>query len=71
MAERGIAVDHGTLYRCVQRYAPKLEKRVRWYQGYRSSFWRVHETYVSAVDSDYQALRCLPGSLPGFGFNNT
>jgi transposase, IS6 family len=29
MAERGVAVDHVTLYRWVQRYAPELEKRVR------------------------------------------
>src|SRR5512133_1444268 len=47
MAERGVGVDHVTLYRWVQRYAPELEKRVRWYQGYRSSSWRVDETYVS------------------------
>ena len=46
MAERGVAVDHVTLYRWVQRYAPELEKLVRWYQGYRSSSWRVDETYV-------------------------
>ena len=46
MAERGVAVDHVTLYRWIQRYAPELEKRVRWYQGYRSSSWRVDETYV-------------------------
>jgi transposase, IS6 family len=44
MAERGVAVDHVTLYRWVQHYAPELEKRVRWYQGYRSSSWRVDET---------------------------
>jgi transposase-like protein len=43
MAERGVAVDHVTLYRWVQHYAPELEKRVRWYQGYRSSSWRVDE----------------------------
>jgi transposase, IS6 family len=28
------------------RYAPELEKRVRWYQGYRTASWRVDETYV-------------------------
>ena len=28
MAERGVAVDHVTLCRWVQRYAPELEKRV-------------------------------------------
>src|SRR5512144_1940488 len=45
MDERGVAVDHVTLYRWVQRYASELKKRVRWYQGYRSP-WRVDETYV-------------------------
>src|SRR5512132_359449 len=25
---------------------PEIEKRVRWYQGYRSPSWRVDETYV-------------------------
>ena len=27
MGERGVAVDHTTLYRWTQRYAPELEKR--------------------------------------------
>jgi transposase, IS6 family len=31
MAERGVGVDYSTLYRWVQRYAPEIEKRVRWY----------------------------------------
>ncbi len=35
-----------SLFRWAQRYAPELEKRVRWYQGYRSGSWRVDETYV-------------------------
>ena len=26
MGERGVAVDHATLYRWVQRYAPELER---------------------------------------------
>jgi IS6 family transposase len=34
------------LFRWVQRYAPQLEKRVRAYQGYGSTFWRVDETYI-------------------------
>jgi hypothetical protein len=32
MGERGVGVDHTTLYRWVQCYAPELEKRVRWYR---------------------------------------
>jgi len=46
MQERGVEVDASTIFRWVQRYAPELEKRIRWYQGYRSSSWRVDETYV-------------------------
>ena len=34
MSERGVLVDHTTLYRWVQRYAPLMEKRIRWYQRY-------------------------------------
>lgn len=29
LAERGVAVDHTTIYRWVQRYAPEIEKRLR------------------------------------------
>ena len=32
--------------RWVHRYAPELEKRVRWYQVYRSTSWLVDETQV-------------------------
>ncbi len=28
--ERGVNVDHSTIYRWV-RYAPEMEKRLRWY----------------------------------------
>ena len=31
MAERGVQVDHTTLYRWVQRYVPMMEKRIRRY----------------------------------------
>ena len=35
--ERGVEVDHTTLYRWVQRYAPELEKRLAWYRRARAS----------------------------------
>ena len=37
MGERGVGVDHTTLYRWTQRYAPELEKRSAWYRS-RLSF---------------------------------
>ncbi|MEO1091999.1 MAG: IS6 family transposase [Pseudomonadota bacterium] len=46
LAERGIEVDHTTLYRWVQRYAPELDKRLAWYRRRISFSWRVDETYV-------------------------
>jgi transposase-like protein len=30
MGKRGASVDHSTIYRWVQRYAPEIEKRLRW-----------------------------------------
>ncbi len=46
MQERGFEVHHTTIYRWIQRYAPQLEKLIRWYQGYTTSSWRVDETYI-------------------------
>src|SRR3546814_6179534 len=47
LSERGIDVDHTTIYRWVQRYAPEMAKRLRWF--WRRGFdprWRLDETYV-------------------------
>src|SRR5512132_192300 len=46
MGERGVAVDHTTVYRWTQRYAPELEERSAWYRSRLSFSWRVDETYV-------------------------
>ena len=46
MQERGVDVDHTTIFRWMQLYAPEIEKRVRLYQGFRSSSWRVDKTYL-------------------------
>ena len=46
LQERGVEVDHTTLYRWVQNYAPELEKRTLWYQNRLSFSWKVDETYV-------------------------
>src|SRR6266516_6395056 len=46
MLERGLHVDHTTIYRWVQRYAPELERRCRPYLKATTDSWRVDETYV-------------------------
>jgi transposase-like protein len=46
MAERGLWVDHTTIYRWVQHYAPILEKRCRAKLKPTNDSWRVDETYI-------------------------
>jgi IS6 family transposase len=69
MRERGLHVDHTTIYRWVQRYAPELEKRCRPHLEACNDSWRVDETYIKikkawmylyrAVDSEGNALEFL------------
>ncbi len=45
MEERGVDVDPTTLYRWVQKYAPELEKRIRWRARTFCKSWHLDETY--------------------------
>ena len=46
MVERGLSVDHVTIWRWVQRYAPILNQRLRRERRDPNRSWRVDETYV-------------------------
>ena len=46
MLERGIEVDHTTIYRWVQDYAPELDKRCRPHLNTTNDSWKVDETYI-------------------------
>ncbi len=47
MFERGVEVDHTTINRWVQQYAPEIEKRLRWYyKPILGESWQVDETYI-------------------------
>jgi transposase, IS6 family len=46
MAERGFCVDHTTIYRWVQHYAPVLERKCRSRLKPTNNSWRVDETYI-------------------------
>src|ERR1051326_6524561 len=66
MLERGLQVDHTTIYRWVQQYAPELERRCRPHLQVTNDSWRVDETYIKvkkqwmylyrAVDSQGKTL---------------
>jgi hypothetical protein len=45
-AERGLAADHTTIWRWVQRYGPELEQRLRRQLKPTNKSWRVDETYI-------------------------
>src|SRR4051794_41848962 len=46
LQDRGVTVDHTTLFRWIQAYAPELEKRIRPHLRTCNGSWRVDETYV-------------------------
>jgi transposase, IS6 family len=66
MNERGLSVDHTTIYRWVQAYAPELERRIRPHLRLTNDSYRVDETYIKvkgawkylyrAVDSTGQTI---------------
>ncbi len=49
MLERGLQVDHTTIYRWVQCYAPELEKRCQLHLKTTNDSWRVDETYIKGA----------------------
>jgi transposase, IS6 family len=46
LSDRGVSVDHTTLFRWVQTYAATLEQRVRRHLRPCTGSWRVDETYI-------------------------
>src|SRR5829696_6040672 len=46
MRERGLDVDHSTVFRWVQRYAPEINKRIRPHLKMSGTSFRVDETYI-------------------------
>jgi DDE domain len=69
LLDRGVEVDHTTIFRWIQAYAAELEKRTRPHWRMSNGSWRVDETYVRvkgrwtylyrAVDSRGQTIDFL------------
>jgi transposase-like protein len=50
LAERGVQVDHVTVYRWVRRFTPILAQAAHWTRHAIGSRWQVDETYVKVGD---------------------
>ena len=69
MRERGLEVDHTTVWRWVMRYAPEVNKRIRPHLKMTGTSYRVDETYIKvgktckylyrAVDKDGQTIEFM------------
>jgi len=69
MRERGLDVDHSTVFRWVQRYAPEFNKRIRQHLKMSGTSFRVDETYIKvgktckylyrAVDKEGQTIEFM------------
>lgn len=69
MNERGLEVDHSTVFRWVQRYAPELNKRICPHLKLAGASYRIDETYIKvgktckylyrAVDKEGQTIEFL------------
>jgi transposase, IS6 family len=69
MRERGLDVDHSTVFRWVQRYAPEINKRIRQHLKMSGTSYRVDGTYIKvgkackylyrAVDKEGQTIEFM------------
>ena len=76
LADRGVSVDHTTIFRWIQAYAEGLETRLRPYLRPSNGSWRADETYIKvkgrwahlyrAVDSRGQTIDSCsrPSAMP-------
>jgi len=73
MMERGLSVDHTSIYRWVQHYAPELEKRCRPHLKAATDSWKVDETYIKVKKEWVYLYRAVDsqGHTLDFWFSET
>jgi transposase-like protein len=62
LAERGITVDHVTIYRWVQRFTPEFIEAARFSRHTPGDRWFADETYVKVAG---RVDLSVPGHRPG------
>ena len=61
MAERGLSVDHTTIWRWVQRYALEVHQRLRGNLKPKSSTWHIDETLIRIAGRWLYLFRAADG----------
>jgi IS6 family transposase len=61
LLDRGVEVDHTTIFRWIQAYAVELEKRLRPHLRMSNGAWRVDETYVKVKGRWMYLYRAVDG----------
>lgn len=57
--ERGLTIDHTTIYRWVQKYAPEINKRIRPHLKLPGATYRIDETYIKVGKSCKYLYRAI------------
>jgi IS6 family transposase len=61
MAERGLSVDHTTIWRWVQTYGPEVYRRLQGEVKRKSSTWHMDETFVRIAGQWKYLFRAVDG----------
>jgi transposase-like protein len=64
-SDRGVQVDHTTLFRWIQAYAPELDRRIRPHLRTTNGSWRVDETYIRVKGEWVYLYRAVPWMRQG------
>jgi len=69
MMERGLSIDHVTIWRWVQRYAPILNQRLRREIRWPNRSWRVDETTLRLLGSGPTSIgQSIPPAIPSTSY---
>src|SRR5262249_32371219 len=69
LAERGLAVDHTTIWRWVQRHGPEIHRGLRGHLKAKSPTWHMDETFgsypKSAIELEGFSIQQVGGKTAG------
>ena len=61
MAERGLSVDHTTVWRWAQKYGPEIARRLQGKLKPKSSTWHMDETFIRIAGTWMYLFRAVDG----------